>query len=146
MRFLLAEALLLGGSGGPPAASAIARAAPLDRAALARLQASLPGPAWRGFVHVFIDQGGAHVQRMEDGLVRRDLGAVGLAAHALKPTSALLGAGDLSLACRVLEEATRDAQGGLPPGAANADLEGLVQRVRGLFEAVAGALRQEARE
>lgn len=138
----LAGALDAGRAGAPGPSDG--RDAEVDGSALARLQESLPGPSWRAFVGTFVEQGAVHVRRMETGLAARDFAAVGLAAHALRPTSSLLGAAGLSAACGELEAATRDPQGHPREPSPGADVGGMVRRVRRLFDAVAAVLRREA--
>jgi len=109
----------------------------IDEDAFGRLQATL-GASFPEFLALFLTEGARHVERMERAVHADDLAAAGSAAHALRPTSGLVGAPGLQEACGRVEAACRTA--------AAAEVVAGVEDVRSAFEAASGWLRMRLPE
>ena len=122
----------------PPAAGpADPAGAPLDHRVLRELQAELGGAdELRQIIATFVDGSPRLVAAMRDAAARNDASGMGQAAHALKSSSAMLGAMTLSTRCEELE---RDSRAGVVGDAA-----ARVAAIEDLYGAVMAALGAEA--
>jgi signal transduction histidine kinase/DNA-binding response OmpR family regulator len=121
----------------PPTAGS-ASAATLDHRVLRELQADLGGAeALRQVVATFLDGTPRFLAVLRDGAARSDASAMRQAAHALKSSSAMLGALALSTECGELERLSR--AGPVVDAAAR------VAAIEALYRAVALALQSDAR-
>jgi CheY-like chemotaxis protein len=111
--------------------------APLDRRVLGALQADLGGvDALRQVIATFLDGTPRFLAALRDAAARNDASGIGQAAHAIKSSSAALGAMALSARCGELERLVRT--GAVVDGAAEvAAIEALYAAVTRAFEAEA---------
>lgn len=122
----------------PPTAAGSPVAAELDPQALDRLRALDPagtGKLLTRVVQAYLASADRLRRQLHDGLAAGDVGAVRLAAHTLKSSSASVGALGLAEACARAEAMARDHAGGAP-------LEAAVRVLCVELEAAIAALRR----
>ncbi|HEY7141282.1 MAG TPA: response regulator [Methylomirabilota bacterium] len=129
-------------SHGGAAESAAAPASPvtLDHRVLRELQGELGGAdALREIITTFVDGSPRFLAAMREAAARNDTSGMRQAAHALKSSSAMLGAVALSTQCEALE---RDSRAGVVVDAVAraAAVEDLYRRVTRVLEAEAASL------
>jgi signal transduction histidine kinase/DNA-binding response OmpR family regulator len=125
------------GGATEPSAARPAASAVLDHRVLRDLQAELGGTEeLRQVIAAFLDGTPRFLDALRHAAVRNDASAMGQAAHALKSSSAMLGATAFSSECRELE---RDSRAG-----SAADAGARVATIEALYRAVTLALDAEA--
>jgi CheY-like chemotaxis protein len=124
------------GAAAPPAAGAPGAVA-VDTRLLRELEAELGGAeALRQVIATFLDGSPRFLAALRDAAALNDATSMGQAAHALKSSSAMLGAIALSTQCEALERASRSG--------AVIDAADRVAAIEGLYRAATLALEAAA--
>ena len=112
----------------------------LDAATLSALEelAGEDDPALvNDLVELFLDDADKRMGQVEKGLAEGDFGAIAGASHALKSSSANVGALPFSAACAAVERMSRE-----PESVDPSDFEALVRRAAALYDDVRKAFNQ----
>jgi CheY-like chemotaxis protein len=123
---------------GPPSSSVV------DHRVLHDLQAELGGAEeLRQVIATFLEASPQFLAALRDAAARSDVTGMGRAAHALKSSSAMLGASALSNRCAELEQSSRSGAV-VDPVAQGAAIEGLYRAVALALEAHLASLAPNA--